>query len=96
MSGFTGPPREPPPSRLGNSRIDPVWSPDAARTPPPDEAPGAALAERWRGKADIIRTGGEVRFVAVMRLPGCPPPAILLAGTEEQLERQLTEQGEGT
>jgi hypothetical protein len=96
VSGFTGPPQEPPPHRLGNSRIDPVRSPDAARTPPPDEAPGAALAERWQGRADIVHVGSDVRFVAVMRLPGCPPPAILLAGTEEQLERQLTEQGETT
>jgi hypothetical protein len=62
----------------------------------PDQAPGAALAERWRGRADIIHVGEDVRWVAVMRLPGCPPPAILLAGDEKQLENRLTRQTEGT
>lgn len=62
----------------------------------PDQSPGAALAQRWRGRADIVHVGDEVRWVAVMRLPGCPPPAILLAEDERQLEIRLSRQTEGT
>ena len=62
----------------------------------PDQSPGAALAQRWRGKADIIHVGDEVRWVAVMRMPGCPQPAILLGETESQLESQLARHEEGT
>ena len=65
----------------------------------PDQAPGAALAERWRGVADIIHVGDDVRWVAVMRIPGCPPAPVVLAGNEGQLEIRLTRQaseGNGT
>jgi hypothetical protein len=61
----------------------------------PDEVPVTELAQRWRGRADIIRVDEGVRYVAVMRLPGCPPPVILMAGDEDQMERQLTRQTEG-
>lgn len=57
----------------------------------PDQAPGAALAHRWRGVADIVCTEG-MPWVAVMRIPGCPPPAIVLAEDEQQLENRLTRQ----
>ena len=62
---------------------------------PPGQEAAETLAQRWRGRADIIRVDAGVRYVAVMRLPGCPPPVILMAGDEDQLERQLTRQTEG-
>ena len=58
----------------------------------PDQAPGAALAHRWQGVADIVHVGAEVQWVAVMRIRGCPPPDIVLAENEQQLENRLTRQ----
>lgn len=67
--------------------------PGAARTPAPSAAPDgtplAELVEKYRGQYDIIRVDEGVSFVAVERVPGRPQPAIILAGSVGQLDRQL-------
>ena len=59
----------------------------------PDQAPGAALAHRWQGRADIVYVG-DVQWLAVTRVPGCPPSVILLAETVGELDRKLAGQEE--
>lgn len=70
------------------------WTPDAARTPPPGPAPAAELAEKYRGQWDIVAVGEGVSLVAVERLTGQPQPAIVVAESAEQMDRQLTEHRE--
>jgi hypothetical protein len=57
--------------------------------PAPDWTPAAQMAEKHRGRWDIVYVGEGVSFIAVERLPDQPQPAIILAGSVDELDRQL-------